>query len=114
MDDGVRDRHHPYRQCVSEVNAWLIVWLFLFIVYKVVTKVEVGGLKLLRAGGNVTQYWWCASGSTQHRAVYSFVCGHTLTPSMKIIRETMWRGNGEENRGEERATVVGSTCLVSG
>ena len=29
----------------------MIVLLFLFIVYKVVTKVVVGGLKLLRAGG---------------------------------------------------------------
>jgi hypothetical protein len=63
MDGGVRDRRHPYRQCVSEVNAWLIVLLFLSIVYKVVTRVEVGGLNLMRAGGSVTGYWWCALGS---------------------------------------------------
>jgi hypothetical protein len=25
-------RRHPYRQCVLEVNAWLIVWFFLDIV----------------------------------------------------------------------------------
>jgi hypothetical protein len=54
MDGGKRDRHHPYRQCVSDVNAWLIVLLFLFIVYKLVTRVVVGGLNLMRAGGNVT------------------------------------------------------------
>jgi hypothetical protein len=48
MDGGVRDRRHPYRQCVSAVNAWLIVWSsfvwsFSFIVNMFVTMVEVGG-----------------------------------------------------------------------
>jgi hypothetical protein len=43
MDGGVRDRRHPHRQCVSEANAWLIVWLFLIFVNMFVTTVEVGG-----------------------------------------------------------------------
>jgi hypothetical protein len=34
---------HPYRQCVSEVNAWLILWLFLNFVNMFVTRVEVSG-----------------------------------------------------------------------
>jgi hypothetical protein len=60
---AVRDRRHPYCQCVSEVNAWLIALLFLFIVYKVVTKVVVGGLSLMRAGGYhysilVMRFWF--------------------------------------------------------
>jgi hypothetical protein len=50
----------------------VIVLLFFFIVYKVVTRVVVGGLNLMRAGGNVTR----AFGSTPHRAVYSFVKTH--------------------------------------
>jgi hypothetical protein len=52
MDGGVRDRRHPYRQCVSAVNAlfivclvvsWLIVCWFLFIYF--LREVGWGGLR---------------------------------------------------------------------
>jgi hypothetical protein len=56
MDGGVRDRRHPYRQCVSEVNAWLIVWLFFNLVNMFVTRVVVGG-KIDGREVTAIRYW---------------------------------------------------------
>jgi hypothetical protein len=39
--------------------------------------------------------------------------GHTLDPSMKIVRKTTWRDDGEEILGEERATVLARRILIS-
>jgi hypothetical protein len=38
--------------------------------------------------------------------------GHTLDPSMKIIRKTTWRDKREEIAGEERATLLASSLAT--
>jgi hypothetical protein len=65
MDDGYENPASSCAQCgvlayaailtvnVSEVNAWLIVWLFLNIVYIFLTRVVVGG----KIDGYATRYW---------------------------------------------------------
>jgi hypothetical protein len=75
----------------------------LFIVYKLVTKVVVGRLNLMRAGGYhysiLVMRFWFETAETKNRT-------HLLTPSIEIVRETTWRAFGEENHREERATLL--------
>jgi hypothetical protein len=85
MDGGVRGRRHPYRQFVSEVNAWLIVWLLLIIVNRFVTRVVVGGnidggsLPLPDAGDALL---------VRDRAVFVFYNRHLRNTVLSCIQNT--------------------------